>query len=82
MSDFVKECQKAFADVLFKDDFKAIDKYCEKYGIPKPKSRKVQKAGVYKAIQMCTDFSEEEKMLAMQKCIELGFNPMINPNNY
>ena len=82
MTEFVKERHKAFADVLYNDDFKAMDKYCKKYGVPKPKSKKVQKAGIYKAIQQCTDFTEEEKTKAMVKCLELGFNPFMRPYGY
>jgi len=82
MSDFVKERHKAFEDILYNDNFKAMDKYCKKYGVPNPHSRKTQKAGVLKAIQYCTDFTEEEKTMAMIKCLELGFNPLIRPYGY
>ena len=78
MNDFIKDRHKAFADILYNDDFKAMDKYCKKYGVPKPMSRKVQKAGVYKAIQYCSDFTEEEKVLAMKKCLDMGFNPLVD----
>jgi len=78
MNNFVKERHKAFADVLYNDSLDEMRKYCKKYGIDFPKNRKVAKAGVYKAIGTCTDFSEKEKTMAMIKCMELGFNPLIN----
>lgn len=53
--------------------------YSKKYDIPIPKSRKVMKAGVYKAVQYCTNISEDVKVLAMKKCLQLGFNPFIKP---
>lgn len=78
MSELVKDRHKAFAEVLHNDDFTELKKYCKKYGVPMPKSRKVAKAGIYKAIQYCTDFTEDEKTLAMKKCLKLGFNPLID----
>ena len=32
------------------DDWDAVNKYCQKCGIPMPKNPKVMKAGVYKAV--------------------------------
>lgn len=83
MSDFenfVKDRHKAFADVLYKDDLTELKKYAKKYGMKYPKgenAEKIAKAGVYKAIPHCTDFSEEDKDMAFKKCLELGFNPIM-----
>jgi hypothetical protein len=46
-------------------------------GIPIPRKRAAMKAGVYKAVQYCKDIPEEIKLQAMQKCLEMGFNPYI-----
>lgn len=35
------------------------------------------KAGIYKAVQECTDISDGIKAIAAKKCIELGFFPFI-----
>lgn len=78
MNQFVKDRHKAFADILFHDDYREMDKYCKKYKVPMPKDRKIQKAAVLKAIQECTDFSEEDKRLAKTRCIDMGFKPFID----
>ena len=75
---FVQDRHKAFADVLYNDSLKELRKYCKKYGIPMQKNNEIAKAGVYKAIQYCTDFTDEEKDMALVKCLELGFSPLID----
>ena len=70
---FAKERDKAFIDAVTKDDWNGVKKYAKKYGVRLPK------AGVYKAVQLCSDIPEDVKVLAAQKCMDLGFNPMINP---
>lgn len=79
MNKFVKERHEAFISAVVDDDWSKIRKYSEKYEVPLPKDRKVMKAGIYKACQYCTDISAEVKGIAMQKCLELGFNPFIKP---
>lgn len=78
MTKFVKDRHKAFADVLNNDSLEELKKYSKKYGMKMPKDEKVAKAGVLKAIQECTDFTEDEKLKAMFKCIDLGFKPFIS----
>jgi len=77
--NFAEERDKAFIKAVVCDDWKAVQKYSKKYGVPMPKKRNVMKAGVYKAVQYCTNIPEDVKVLAMQKCMELGFNPLIKP---
>ncbi len=79
MSDFSKERDEAFIKAVMEDNFEAVRKYSKKYGVPFPKNRNVMKAGVYKAVQYCTEIPEEVKNIAMAKCLELGFNPLIKP---
>ena len=76
---FAEERDKAFIKAVVDDDWKAVLKYSKKYGMPVPKKRNVMKAGVYKAVQYCTNISEDVKVLAMQKCLQLGFSPFIKP---
>ena len=77
ISKFAKERDAAFIAAVVDDDWDAVKRYAKKYDVPIPKSPKVMKAGIYKAVQYCTDISEEVKGIAMQKCLELGFNPFI-----
>lgn len=79
MNKFVKDRHDAFVSAVMNDDWAKIEKYSKKYGVPMPKDENVMKAGVYKAVQYCTDISEEVKGVAMQKCLELGFSPFIEP---
>lgn len=76
---FAEERDKAFIDAVVNDKWDKVRKYSKKYGVPVPKSRKVMKAGIYKAVQYCTDIPEDVKVTAMQKCLQLGFSPLIKP---
>ena len=76
---FAEERDRAFIIAVVDDDWKAVRKYSKKYGVPMPKERNVMKAGIYKAVQYCTNIPEDVKMLAMQKCLQLGFSPLIKP---
>lgn len=76
---FVEERDKAFIDAVVNDKWDKVRKYSKKYGIPVPKKQNVMKAGVYKAVQYCTNIPEDVKVLAMQKCLQLGFSPLIKP---
>ena len=76
---FAEERDKAFIKAVVDDDWKAVRKYSKKYGVPMPKERNVMKAGIYKAVQYCTNIPEDVKVMAMQKCLQLGFSPLIKP---
>jgi len=72
---FVKDRDETFIAAIMRDDWKAVRRFAKKYGAPMPTNERVMKAGVYKAVQECTSIPEDVKMLARQKCIELGFKP-------
>lgn len=75
----VKERDEAFTEfVLTGRDEKAMA-YCRKYGVPMPTKKTVFAAGIYKAVQHCTNIPQDVKDLAAMKCMVLGFNPMIKP---
>ena len=74
---FAEERDKAFIEAVVNDKWDKVIKYSKKYGVPIPKKRNVMKAGIYKAVQFCTNIPEDVKVLAMQKCMKLGFNPII-----
>jgi hypothetical protein len=75
---FVKERDAAFVDFVRTGSETKVRKYCRKYGVTMPKDKKVMAAGIYKAVQECTQIPEEIKVLAMQKCLEIGFMPFID----
>lgn len=72
---FLKDRKKAFTDAVMKDDWTRFKRYCKKYGVPIPKDERIMKAGCYKAVQKCTDLSDEVKFKAAAKCVEMGFRP-------
>ena len=75
----VKERDEAFVDAVVNDKWDKVRKYSKKHGVAIPKERKTMKAGVYKAVQYCTDIPEDVKTIAMRKCLELGFSPLMAP---
>lgn len=79
MDDFVRERDAAFVHFVKTDDMSKVVAYCKKWGVQIPKSKKVAAAGVYKAVVATTSIPEDIKTLAMQKCLRLGFNPLIKP---
>jgi hypothetical protein len=82
MIDFVKERDQAFIKAVMDDDWSLVDKYCKKYEVAMPKDTITFKAGVYKAVQYCTNVPSEVKDEAMVKCLEMGFNPFVRPEGY
>ena len=76
---FTEERDKAFIDAVVNDKWDKVRKYSMKYEVPVPQNSNVMKAGVYKAVQYCTNIPEDVKVLAMQKCVKLGFSPLIKP---
>lgn len=82
LKQFIKDRNEAFTRFVMNDDWTAVRKYCRKYHVDMPKEKKIFKAGIYKAVQYCTDIPEEVKIKAMKKCLELGFNPFIKPVGY
>ena len=81
MSDikrFVRDRDEAFIDFVETGSTVKVRKYCRKYGVDMPKDKKVFAAGIYKAVQQCTNIPQEIKEKALVKCLELGFSPMIN----
>jgi uncharacterized alkaline shock family protein YloU len=73
----VKERNEAFVEAVVNDNWNKLRKYSKKYGVPIPKNKVAMKAGVYKAVQYCTDIPEKIKLQAIQKCLEMGFNPYV-----
>ena len=82
MDDYVKDRDAAVIHFVKTDDLSKVRTYCKKYGVQMPKSRKVAAAGVYKAVIAITSIPEDIRTMAMQKCLRLGFNPMIKPYDY
>ena len=82
MNDFVREQDAAFIHFVETDDLSKVRAYCKKWGVQMPKSRKVAAAGVYKAVVATASIPDDIKTMAMQKCLRIGFNPMIKPYDY
>ena len=76
---YPKERDKALIEFVKNGDIKPWAKVCKKYGLIRPKSWKVERAGIYKAVQYCTNIPKDVKVLAMQKCLKMEFNPLVKP---
>lgn len=76
MSAFTEERDKTLIEAVVNDNWDGVRAFMEKYGMS-ASSDTVMKAGMYKAVQYCTNIPEDVKTLAMQKCLEMGFNPFI-----
>lgn len=77
--NYAKDRDKAFIALVMNDDIKPWIRVCKKYGLKRPDSSRVEKAGIYKAVQYCTNIPENVKNVAMQKCLEMGFTPFVEP---
>ena len=72
---FYKERNQIFSDFVVTDNLSNVYLFCEIYHIPIPADEAVLKAGVYKAVQECTDIPEDIKAMAREKYMALGFKP-------
>ena len=79
MDEIAKERDEAFTAFVKSGDLSKAKAYCKKYGVPIPEDEKVMAAGIYKAVQYCTEISEDVKDMAFKKCLELGFSPYLMP---
>jgi hypothetical protein len=83
MSDFMKQFREdrkqALAKAVLDDDWGAVRKYCKKYGVEIPKEKRIFKAGVYKAAFNCLDSDPQVIATAYEKCLKLGFSPLLKP---
>lgn len=82
MNDFIRERDAAFIHFVKTDDLSKVRAYCKKWGVQMPKSKRVLMAGVYKAVVAIVSIPEDIRTMAMQKCLKIGFNPMIKPYDY
>lgn len=76
----VKERDEAYIDFVKTGNLTKINAYCKKYDILMPKNKKALKVGIYKAVQYCANIPEDVKDKAKKECLELGYNPFINPS--
>ena len=75
--NYAKDRDKAFIALVMNDDIKPWIGVCKKYGLKRPDSDRVEKAGIYKAVQYCTNIPEDVKCVAKQKCLDMGFTPFV-----
>lgn len=77
MSEFSRERDKAFIEFVKNGNIEPFRAYAKKYNIPTAPNERIQAAAIYKAVQYCTNISDEVKRLASEKCVTLGFTPYI-----
>ena len=76
---YVKDRNAAFTAFVLNDDWGPVKEYCTNYCIAMPDNPDVTAAGIYKAVQECTDIPDDVKVKAAMKCMKLGFVPFISP---
>lgn len=77
VTEFVKDRNNAFISFVKTDDLSEFYKYADRYQLSVPSDINITKAGIYKAVQECTDIPEDIKEIARKKCMELDFAPYI-----
>lgn len=82
ISEFAKSRDEAIISFVTEDSLEKFYRHCEKYGIELPNDENVMKAGIYKAVQECTDISDDVKTTAAIKCMMLGFQPFADWSRY
>ena len=77
IAEYVKSRDEALIDFVMTDSMEKIDKHLDKYspGLFDGVDPDVMKAAMYKAVQECTDISDDVKTTAAIKCMMLGFQP-------
>lgn len=78
LKEFVEERNAAFINAVKKDEWEGVKSLAERYGIPLPKNEATMKAGVYKAVHECREIPEDVKAQAAEKCMALGFCPVLS----
>ena len=58
---YPEERDKAFIEFVKNDNIKPFVKFCKKYGLVRPKSWKVERAGIYKVVQYCTKLHQHSR---------------------
>ena len=82
MDEYAEERNRIFIDFVKTGDAAAARKAFRKLGVRCPRGNQILAAGIYKAVQYCTNIPEDVKTTAMKKCLEMGFNPFIRPYDY
>lgn len=73
----VRERDEALTEFVLTGRAEKVRAYCRKYGVPMPAKKAVFEAGIYKAVQHCTDIPQNVKDIAAGMCELLGFDPML-----
>lgn len=76
--DLVKIRDEAFIEFVKTGSFEKVNAYCKKYGVQMTENPTIKAAGIYKAVQLCSNIPQDIKDKAKLKCKELGFNPFSN----
>lgn len=79
MKRFLQDRREAFIKAVMEDNWDYVRVYCDRYRVAIPKDERIMKAGIYKAVQACTDIPKDVKDVAFMKCLELGFSPFMRP---
>ena len=77
IAEFVKSRDEAFICFVKSGKLEKFYKHCEKYGQKLPEDETVVKLGILKAVQECTNISENVKTKAAKMAMKMGFSPFM-----
>ena len=75
LREYAKKRDKAFIKAVENDNFEPAKKLFKEYCVKVPENEEIMKAGIYKAVQECTNIPAHIKKTAKKKCEEIGFYP-------
>ena len=79
IAEFVKSRDESLVHFVETGSLTKVRQHCRKYGVTMPEDRTVLKLGLLKAVQECTDISDEIKAKAADKALKMGFCPYMFP---
>lgn len=68
------ERNMALTKAVMHNDWKAVERFCSKWGIPVPENKEIMMAGIYQCAAKA-DLPAKVKDVAIEKCTRLGFDP-------
>lgn len=79
IAEFVKSRDEMLVNFVETGSLTKVQEHCEKYGVTMPCDDVVLRLGLLKAVQECTNISDEIKAKAADKALKMGFCPYMFP---
>lgn len=79
LAEFVKSRDEMLVNFVETGSLTKAREHCEKYGVTMPGDEDVLRLGLLKAVQECTNISDEVKAKAAEKALRMGYSPFMFP---